>query len=148
MQAFIYTTGYTGQHFDALRPLLDRLGALLFDIRLSPRSRVPHWRGEALQRLLGESYRHLPALGNLNYKTEGEICIADLNFGIQEILRTGLPAVLLCACAKSESCHRRVVARELERMGARVIELNNWEEAAQQIPLIASERGEENVSHG
>jgi uncharacterized protein (DUF488 family) len=64
----LYTFGYSGKQPEELHTLAEQLDALVADIRFSPRSRVPHWNGGSLVRRLGHRYRHLPALGNRNYK--------------------------------------------------------------------------------
>lgn len=111
-----------------MEPLLTRLGATLCDIRLSPRSRVPHWRGPALQQLLGARYRHIPALGNVNYKRKKSepIELADVERGIGELLAVTGAVVLLCACADVAHCHRRVVAEHLQAHAVTVLELKDW----------------------
>jgi uncharacterized protein (DUF488 family) len=129
----VYTTGYTGKRHGELKPLVVRLGALLLDIRLSPRSRVPHWRGDALAQLLGERYRHVPALGNVNYKRKEDepIRIADLEAGVSEILSLApSPVLLLCGCADAAHCHRSVVAERLAALGVEVREIGDWAAAA------------------
>ena len=64
----LYTFGYGGRRPDQLRTLAVRLDGVLVDIRFSPRSRIPDWSAGRLRKVLGERYRHLPALGNRNYK--------------------------------------------------------------------------------
>lgn len=77
----------------------------------TPRSRVPDWSGGRLARLLSDRYRHLPALGNRNYK-EGPIELVDVELGTAQVseLLAGQPVILLCVCAEVERCHRRLVA--------------------------------------
>ena len=53
----IYTTGYIGKHIENLPELLKSLAAVLIDVRFSPQSRLPHWSGDHLKRLLGKRYR-------------------------------------------------------------------------------------------
>lgn len=50
----IYTTGYYGHQPEALKALAAALDATVVDIRFMPASRVPGWRKQALQKLLGE----------------------------------------------------------------------------------------------
>lgn len=125
--ARVFTTGYTGKRPDDLRALVTRLGAVLFDIRFSPRSRVPRWEKGALVELLGADYRHLPALGNTNYRERAEIRIADLEGGLAAVLEETRPVVMLCACEDPETCHRRTVARALEARGVVVEEIARWD---------------------
>lgn len=77
----------------------------------TPRSRVPDWSGGRLRGLLGDRYRHLPALGNRNYR-EGPIELVDVELGTAQVgdLLTRQPVILLCACADVECNHRCLVA--------------------------------------
>ncbi len=113
MQA-LYTFGYTGRSPDELRALAAQLDALVADIRFSPRSRVPHWSGGRLASLLGDRYRHLPALGNRNYKG-GPVELVDLEVGVAQVaeLLARQPVILLCACADVQRCHRRLAAEAI-----------------------------------
>ena len=73
----LYTYGYSGRTPHKLQTLAKQLEAVVADIRFSPRSRIPDWSGGRLQKLLGDRYRHLPALGNRNYKG-GPVEFVDL----------------------------------------------------------------------
>jgi uncharacterized protein (DUF488 family) len=76
----LYTFGYSGRRPDQLRTLAERLRSVVVDIRFSPRSRIPPWTDGRLRKVLGKRYRHLPALGNRNYKG-GPIEFVDLQTG-------------------------------------------------------------------
>jgi uncharacterized protein (DUF488 family) len=121
-----YTTGYTGKQVEQLPALLDYYDAILADIRFSPRSRHLQWTRDYLSLMLRERYRHVPALGNRNYKTHDKIQIHNLEIGVRLIQSWDANVVLLCACAELENCHRRVVKAELERRGHEVEEIVNW----------------------
>jgi len=58
----LYTFGYSGRSPHHLRALAEALDAVVVDIRFRPRSRIPDWNAGRLQKLLGDRYRHLPAL--------------------------------------------------------------------------------------
>jgi uncharacterized protein (DUF488 family) len=123
----IYTTGYTGKKPGDLLALARDNNAAIVDIRKSASSRVPCWRGPDLASLLGELYVHVPQLGNNNYKSGGDIQIADIEGGVRLVLDIEKPVViLLCACERAESCHRSVVAEALRERGQRVSELASW----------------------
>jgi len=59
----IYTTGYYGHQPEALKSLAATLDATVVDIRFMPASRVPGWRKQALQKLLGDRYLWVQAFG-------------------------------------------------------------------------------------
>jgi activating signal cointegrator 1 len=112
----LYTYGYSGGSVQDLRNYA-AAGALIADIRLSPRSRVPHWNREPLEQLLGNRYRWIKALGNVHYRGDGPILIADLPAGLR-LVKTALlqgPVILLCACSDPSTCHRSVVAAAAQR---------------------------------
>lgn len=126
----IYTTGYTGKKPEDLKSLVKRLGARLIDIRYSPNSRVPQWRQKALLELVGETYYHLPMLGNKAYR-EGRIEIWNFESGESWLFwhtkdHPEQPIILLCACKDYETCHRKVVADGLRERGYEVEELATW----------------------
>lgn len=121
----IYTTGYTGQSVADLPALLDKHDAVLADIRFAPHSRHLEWRKNYLTLLLKRRYRHVPSLGNRQYK-EGGIQIHNLELGLRLIESWNENVVLMCACAELENCHRRVVKSELEKRGFEVEEITDW----------------------
>jgi uncharacterized protein (DUF488 family) len=116
----IYTAGYSRHSADELKAKADALQAMLFDIRLSPNSLRPEWRKHHLLKLLGHRYRHVPAWGNLHYKTGGDIKIANWGEGLERLLRVRQIQsyrciILLCACENPQLCHRSIVAGMLLR---------------------------------
>jgi len=122
-----YTTGYTGKAFEQLPALLDFHDAILADIRFAPVSRHLQWTKNYLSLMLGDRYRHVAALGNRNYKTDGgAIQIHNLEIGIRLIQSWETNVILLCACAEPENCHRRIVKNELEKRGCEVQEISDW----------------------
>lgn len=129
----LYTFGYSGQQPEKLLALAEQLDAIPYgirsvivaDVRFSPRSRVPHWNGGRLAKLLGDRYHHLPALGNRNYKG-GPVEIVDLEAGLAQVadVLAHQPIILLCVCAEVERCHRRLVAEAISaRYGVSVTHL-------------------------
>lgn len=123
-----YTTGYTGKQVEQLPALLDFYDAVLADIRFAPRSRHLQWSKNYLSLMLKDRYRHIPALGNRNYKAHGgAIQIHNLEIGIRLIESWQTNVILLCACEKLENCHRRVVKSELKRRGLETHEITNWD---------------------
>ena len=122
----IYTLGYSGWKIEDVEAVLDRLDAILVDVRMVPRTRwAPLWNGSALHTRLGDRYVWLKQFGNRNYKgTFEQIEIADFPAGerrLRELIGCG-PApsavegkavVLLCGCRDVNVCHRKVVAEGL-----------------------------------
>lgn len=104
----LYTLGYSGLTPADLRELAETRDLVVLDIRYSPRSRRPEWTRARLSALLGARYVHLPELGNLNYKGDGPIVLADPQEGVRraaQYLAQG-DALLLCACRDLATCHR------------------------------------------
>lgn len=131
----IYTIGYNaGWTVPSLWTAIQQLGALLFDIRYSAWSSKQEWRQEALQSVFGDTYRHVRAMGNINFRGSG-IVIANLPKGLTEIEQAAKPIVLMCACEKATKCHRTVVARALQERGHTVTELLPAPEAHSSVAL-------------
>ena len=114
----IYTLGYSGWRIEDVEAVLERLAAILVDVRMVPRSRwAPLWNGSVLHNRLGDRYVWLREFGNRNYKgTFEQIEIADFPAGekrLREIAAPGKAAVLLCGCRDVNVRHRKVVAEML-----------------------------------
>lgn len=122
----IYTIGYTGLKLSDLTVWMDAHNATLVDTRLNAYSPNPDWKKGSLQRVFSDSYRHVQALGNINYKGGGDIALKDVEAGV-EIVRQLLevtPVVLLCTCADVDKCHRKVAADAIAAAtGAQVVHL-------------------------
>ncbi len=109
------TLGYAAQSASfILETLLSEPGTLLVDVRMHPGShRYPEWRGKALERRYSERYVHIPAFGNVHYRTpEQPIQLADPAAGVRwaiPLLHQGRSLVLLCVCKNYEQCHRKRV---------------------------------------
>jgi len=135
----IYTLGYSGWSADDVASLLDRLDAVLVDVRMSPRSRNPAFSGRRLAERLGDRYRHVRGLGNTNYRG-GEIVLHDWDGGLKELQALtsgGRAVVLMCACADVNVCHRKVVAERLaELWSAEVVHLTPADAAPPQATLF------------
>ena len=114
MRHKLYTYGYSGRTPHELQTLAEQLEAVVADIRFSPRSRIPDWSGGRLQKLLGDRYRHLPALGNRNYRG-GPVEFVDLATGVVEVgeLLRQRPVILLYVCADVQRCHRLPAAEAI-----------------------------------
>lgn len=120
----LYTIGYSGWKPEQLACVISSLNAMLVDIRFSPRSRVPQWNGGRLATLVGpESYLHLKALGNANYKNGGPVELVAVHAGIASVadILCTRPVVLLCGCKDHATCHRTNAAEAIaEALGCEV----------------------------
>ena len=110
----IYTLGYTGWKVDDVADVLERLNAILADVRMVPRSRNPIWNSGALAKRFGDRYVWLKQFGNRNYKgTFEQTEIVDFAAGekrLRELTAGGKPVVLFCGCPDVTQCHRKVLA--------------------------------------
>lgn len=123
-----YTTGFAGKDINDLKPLLERLDAVLVDVRFSPSaSELMRWRQIYLKTLLREKYRHIAQLGSRASRT-GLNQIQHLELGLKILISFGTNAVLMCECADTESCHRLVIAKELRRRGFEAKEIEDWKQ--------------------
>lgn len=113
----LYTFGYGMLGASVIIEQLVELGVAIYDIRFSPRSRVHKWRKPYLREWLGDSYHHLPALGNVNYNQSGQdIELADPTTGVPLVaqpLREGKHIAFMCVCKEHEGCHRSDAADEI-----------------------------------
>ena len=120
----IYTLGYSGWSVEAIKTFLESVNGVAVDVRMVPRSRVAAFNPPQAD-LLGERYYWLSDFGNVNYKSNGPIAIADFDKGVERLgpLRTaGKAVVLMCGCPDINTCHRKVLAERLAKQwGAEVV---------------------------
>ena len=121
-----YTTGYSGKDINDLKPMLEKLDAVLVDVWFSPTSQVMRWRQVYLKALLREKYHHLPQLGNRAFQG-GRVTIQNLELGIKILTSFWTNSVLMCECADLIACHRLLCAEDLRRRGFETEELETWE---------------------
>jgi uncharacterized protein (DUF488 family) len=116
-----------GWSVEAIKTFLESVNGVAVDVRMVPRSRYAPFNGTAFSRLLRDRYYWLSDFGNVNYKSNGPIAIADFDKGVERLgpLRTaGKAVVLLCGCADINTCHRKILAERLaQRWGAEVVHL-------------------------
>jgi len=109
MNSKIYTLGYTSTTPEELKEIAEKLGAIICDIRINPRSRAPRWNLVQFREAVGwDNYQYLGfCLGNKNYKG-GPIELADPQQGVKLVreLLGKKPVILVCACYYHASCHR------------------------------------------
>jgi uncharacterized protein (DUF488 family) len=111
----LYDIGYQSIDRDLLFAAIQRLNAVLVDVRYSPRSRDVKWNGASLADLLKDSYVHIPEFGNKNYKGDS-IELANPEAGLLMLYQIVFerPAILMCACWNRDWCHRKLVAKLFE----------------------------------
>ena len=132
----VFTIGYSGRKPAEIKLLAEELDATVFDVRFSPRSRVPHWSRKRLTESLGDRYRHVRALGNRNYRS-GPIELEDFPAGLALIQESDRPIILMCACKDPAICHRTTIAEKLRKVGMQVAELDSGPPAGpQQLELF------------
>lgn len=114
MKPTLYTFGYAGTDPKALQRTAATLDAIIADIRFKPASRDPRWRQPYLQKLLGDDYVHVDALGNRNYKG-GPIDLVDVPAAITEVgaLLERRSVILICVCADLQRCHRLTASEQM-----------------------------------
>jgi uncharacterized protein (DUF488 family) len=136
----IYTLGYQGRKLRDIKLLAAHLSATVIDIRYSPTSRNPEYRGAAPIGVLGNQYQWLRKFGNANYKQPGApIQIVYYDEGRKGLEHMATDIILMCVCRDYTHCHRKVVADLLRRDGFEVEELSSLappEPTASQISLF------------
>lgn len=145
VQAYL-TAGYSGHTPDQLERVMQVLKASVVDIRMKAGSSIPGWNGWDLKKRLGwHRYRHIPEFGNVNYKGEGGIQIADFEKGFDTLIKERHQAVILiCGCKSPDYCHRTVVAGMLrQRVNLEYVKVEeldwNVESDHPQEPLFTDE---------
>lgn len=123
-----YTTRFAGKDINDLKPMLERLDAVLVDVRFSPSaSELMRWRQIYLKTLLREKYRHIAQLGSRANRS-GLNQIQHLELGLKILISFGTNAVLMCECTDLNACHRLVIAKELRRKGFEAEEIEDWKQ--------------------
>jgi uncharacterized protein (DUF488 family) len=101
--------GYSGRRPEDLLDAVTQLGAVLWDIRYSPKSRNPAWSGKHLAALFGDRYHHVPSFGNESYRTSN-IRLHNPVKGLALFDQESRPIVLMCVCPITARCHRATAA--------------------------------------
>jgi hypothetical protein len=136
----VFTLGYGGHKPAQIKEAAERLGADVFDIRFSPRSRALCWMKSHLEKLLPGRYFHVKPLGNAAYKTGG-IELVNYPQGRRLIERNPRPVILMCGCKDYHTCHRATVASLLKADSYEVEELG-------QLPPLVDEPKKPNGGSG
>lgn len=139
-QQKIYTTSCAGREPDDLRALLERLGAVLIDVRLNPQEATRLvWTRPYLELLIKKRYLHVPLLADRAAKsamstaateespaTKHKPSIQNLQLGMRVVKALQIDAVIMCDCASAENCHRHLIAQAFEKENFEVRELSEW----------------------
>ncbi len=119
--SIVYTLGYLKPEAMTTLEVFVANGAGVIDIRYAPVSRRPEWTKKRLIERFGATrYVHVQALGNINYRSRGQLPIrlADPETGLRRVVTylasSGLDVCLLCACQNVATCHRRIVANLIQ----------------------------------
>lgn len=129
----LFTFGYSGRRLSDFQVVVADFGAIVVDVRFSPRSRQPEWSGASLLRSFGAGYLHFREFGNVNYKNGRPIEIAELSKGLEKLklLNPSCAIMLLCACKNFALCHRSVVASAIvQSVETEIVQLQPWSAAA------------------
>lgn len=135
MKKQAYLTGYTGRPTRTPQQLLrlaEMLDATVIDSRYNAMSRIPHWNGGPMRRVLGSHYLWVREFGNLGYK-EGYIKLVNPQRGLDLLtVNRAERFIILCACQNGETCHRKHVGEYLSQHGWEVREVttDEWKQAA------------------
>jgi uncharacterized protein (DUF488 family) len=126
----IYTFGYAGQKIEKLKEDVEKLDAIIVDVRFSPWSKDKQWGQSGLIKEFGNRYKAGGKyFGNKNYQGD-EIILADPLEGVKRIQQIGdRNIILMCGCWNFTTCHRRNVAELLESNGFKTMELSVWRKA-------------------
>ena len=129
----IYTLGYTGWKLDEVAAVLERLNAILADVRMVPRSRNPIWNSAALAKRFADRYVWLKQFGNRQRRLgPGELFVEQVvtlfRFVITSRIGHGRFFAQRCPAARSlpgKTPHRTGRAdRGLAPVGARLDNLD------------------------
>lgn len=113
----LYTWGYAGHTqadlFDLMR---EHQIDLVVDVRQSPWSHEERWRKAALTASFGESYRHVPELGN-STRSAQRVQLVNEGRGLarlEGLLQIRRRVLIICVERDYSRCHRSYVAQRMQ----------------------------------
>ena len=123
----IFTIGHSGHTPEHFTGLLEAHGIrVVADVRRHPGSRrVPWTNSGQIQGSLPVDYVHLPELGGRRGEDQFRAYVDHMRSeefaaGLERLLALDGPVAMMCAEAKWQSCHRRLVANGLVARGIEV----------------------------
>ena len=135
MTKHAFLTGYTGKPTRTPAQLLQlaiNLDAVVVDSRFHPASRwATHWSRIPLGNAIGDRCLWLQEFGNSLYR-QRKIKLYNPRAGLAHLDTVGITrAIILCACADGETCHRTQVGWFLAAHGWEVREVTEeeWRDA-------------------
>jgi uncharacterized protein (DUF488 family) len=113
----LYTWGYSGHtQADLFQLMTEDQISLVVDVREKPWSRDAQWRKAALTASFGDSYRHLPELGNRTRSAQ-RVQLVNEERGLarlEELLDVHRRLLIMCLERDHSRCHRSYVARRMQ----------------------------------
>lgn len=125
----IYTIGYGNRKFEDFVALLKRFDIeLVIDVRRFPTSKWPEFVKENMQsslRARGIGYIHLRELGGYRDGYEQYTKTPEFKRALRELMELAgeKPSAMMCVEPHPSACHRRFVAKELEKLGWEVVHI-------------------------
>ena len=116
----LYTIGYGGKTAAGLAAQLKAEEIeVLVDVRYQAMTRG-EFNKFALRKFMplhGIRYRHLNALGNRNYRSDGPVELLSPVLGAVELqmVLVGSRAAIMCVCHNWQTCHRKTVSDLMQR---------------------------------
>ncbi len=125
----IFTLGYGGMSLDEFMEILRENGVeTVVDVRRFPTSKVEEFKKERLRAELerrGFSYIHIEELGGFRGGYQRYMKSQDFRKGLERLENIARKSVSAIICVEENPawCHRRHIARSLERRGWEVVHL-------------------------
>ena len=135
----VHTFGYASRTIDRLDSEVNRLSAVIVDVRIQPYDRIDHdFDRPALQARYGSKYVWMREFGNKHSKTNGATDFVNLDLGARRlgaIVADGTSVIFLCSCKSHDGCHRAELANLFnDQLGWKVSHLPQDDA----VPLIES----------
>jgi len=113
----LYTWGYSGHTQANLFDLMtEHQIDLVVDVRQRPWSHEERWRKAALTASFGDSYRHVPELGNSSRSAQRvQLVNEERGLGrLEGLLQIHRRVLIICVERDHSRCHRSYVAQRMQ----------------------------------